>query len=224
MRWVLRGFLLLVFLLVAALAGVCIGLNTAGGRALAEQTINHFAGPDARISGLGGHFPEDIKLAAVSLADKDGVYATAAGVELRWLPLQLLQRKIAVTGLSAASIDVVRQPVAGKASSSGGSGGVPKFRLDVDRLSIADLHVGAALAGEDVTLRVSGATHFADATHGSAQLDATTEDGSAQYHLNAGIDPQRVMLRLKVAEPPDGLLGHFAGPQVKAARCGAVEF
>ncbi len=212
---ILRILASLVVLVVAIVLGVCVALNTGAGRAFAEKQINRFLGPQIVITGLAGHFPADIKLASLTLSDSKGIYATGLGLELRWIPRKLLQRDVYVSSLTAASLDVLRQPAPPKKKTSPKTT-LPKFRLDVDLLAVSALHAGAPLAGENITLNVTGATHFADETHGNVLLNATTPDGSAQYHLAAGIDPETVVLRAQVAEPPDGLLGHFAGPQVQA--------
>jgi translocation and assembly module TamB len=203
-----------VLLSVIAVGGVWVGLNTVAGRVFAVREINRFAGPEISVSGLSGHFPTDIKLSSVSVADKNGIWLTGGNLELLWNPLKLLHRTVSVASLSAASLDVVRQPVPGKPSQGSSSSSLPKFRLDVDRLAVPALRLGAALGGEEVSLNVTGAAHFLDVTKGAATLNATTPDGSAVYALNAGIDSKTVSMKLHVAEPPDGLLGHYAGPLV----------
>jgi translocation and assembly module TamB len=213
----LLGILLagLLLLFTAIVGGAWIALNTAPGRALAEREINHFAAPDLHISGLAGHFPADLKLASLSLADANGVYATAANLELRWSPLALFRRNIAIQSLTATRIDALRAPVAGKSSTSG-STTPPKLHLDINNLAIGTLHLAPALAGEDVTLALTGAAHLTGPSDGSLTLSARTQNGAASYNINGIITPANAALHLNVAEPPDGLLGHFAGPQIHA--------
>src|SRR5271168_5046451 len=106
----------LLLLLVVVVGGAVVALNTQAGRDFAVAKINEFAGPQIRISGLTGHFPADIKLASLSVADKNGVWLTGSGLELRWIPQKLLHRDIAVTALTAASLDVLRRPLAQESS------------------------------------------------------------------------------------------------------------
>ena len=73
----------LVLLAVVAVGGVWVGLNTEAGRAFAVREINHFAGPEISVSGLSGHFPTDIELSSVSVADNGGVWLTGNNLELR---------------------------------------------------------------------------------------------------------------------------------------------
>jgi translocation and assembly module TamB len=213
---------LAVFLPMAAAAAVWIGLNTGAGRALAVREINHFAGPGIQVAGLSGHFPRDLMLQHVALADADRVYATADDLQLRWRPLQILSRHLDVSELLAASVDVRRAPVAPSNSNSNenSSGSMPHLRVDIDHLAIGALHVAPALAGQDVTLTLNGAAHLADldlqnATRDQLSLNAYA-NGKGSYQLAAILQKRRIDAHLTIAEPPDGLLGHLAGPRYRA--------
>ena len=207
LRFLFLTLISLVLLAALAIGGTFIALNTSPGRAFATQEINHVAGPNLTITGLAGHFPADLKLASVTLSDSNGIYATGQNLELRWHPLALLHRDLEITGLTAASLDVLRTPAPGKSTGNKPATSPPNFHLDLDALSIPRLHLGAALAGEDVTLNIQGSAHFKNIAHGSVALDATTPSGAATYQLTAGIDPQTVALKAHIAEPPDGLIG-----------------
>ncbi|MDD2706108.1 MAG: translocation/assembly module TamB domain-containing protein, partial [Acidocella sp.] len=215
MRLLLRILLGLFLILLLAITGLVVALNTSAGRRFAEAEINKLAAPRVQIAGLAGHFPADIKLARLSVADADGTWLTGTALELRWHPLELLRGDVAVEALTATTITATRSPVPGK-SNSGGGIALPNLRLDLARLEIGTLNLAPALAGESVALHVAGSAHLHNLTHGSMTLDATTPDGAAQYHLTAGIDPQTTSLSLHISEPPNGLLGHFAGPTVQA--------
>lgn len=213
---ILFGLVLtLVILLVLAVGGLVVGLNTGGGRALAVREINRLAGPMVKIAGLGGHFPADLKLQDVQIADAGGVWLHGTGLELRWRPARLLRRSLDVVALTAAQVDVLREPVSSSSSSSGSGGGLPPVQLAVETLQIGTLTLAPSLTGEAVALHVQGAARLQDATHGSLQLDAVTPDGAGQYHVAGAIDSANLNLALHVVEPSGGLLGHYAGPQAQ---------
>jgi translocation and assembly module TamB len=222
MRWAPRILLVLVGVViivpVVALTVVLIGMNTAAGRNFVVREINHLANPDVKIGGLAGHFPADIRLASVSVADANGVWLTGDDLELRWDPAALWSRNIHVTSLTARRIFIARAPVASPAKPSKGGGfSVPNgVRLAVDRFDVASLSVGPAVTGQTVTLGVTGAAHLRSLTTGDVALNAVAAGGQGKYQLAALIDPNIVDLKLDIAEPPDGLLGHFAGPTVQA--------
>jgi translocation and assembly module TamB len=218
MRLGLRILLVLLAIFIAlplvAVAGVFIGLNSEGGRDFAVGEINKLAGPAVQIAGLAGHFPDDIKIGQVTVADADGVWLRGNDFELRWQPMELFSRNLHVTGLSAASISVARAPVAGQAQGQGGGIKLPEFRLNVDRVAVGVLDVAPALAGEETDLAIAGQLHLASLTKGNAVISARAADGRGVYRLDAALDPKNVNAELHVSEPPDGLLGHFAGPRL----------
>jgi translocation and assembly module TamB len=211
-------FVLAIIIAVTLLAVACvfIGLNTAGGRNDAEAEINKLTGSSLKISGLGGHFPGDIKIAKVAVADANGVWLTGDNFELRWRPLELFSHNLHVTALTAERIAVARAPVSGQAQSQGGGFKIPDFHVNADRVAVGMLAISPALAGEETDLAISGELHLANLTKGNAVLSALAADGRGAYQLDAALDPHTINAKLHVSEPPDGLLGHFAGPQVHA--------
>lgn len=205
----------IVLVPVAALALLMAGLNSGPGRLLAAREINKLAGPGVQVAGLAGHFPADIKLQNLQLANSGGLWLQAQNLELRWRPLRLLRGEADVQALTAEHIDVLRQPVPG-GKNSGRGGSMPALRLDIERLEIGTLTLAPPLAGETVVLHVQGAAHVLGLAQGNAQLDAATPDGTAQYFFSGGIDHETISMRLRAVEPPGGLIGHFAGPQAQA--------
>ncbi len=220
MRWlkrILLGLLVLLLLLVAAVAGLVVALNSKAGRNLAVREINKFGASYIKLGALGGHFPADIKIASFEVLDPQGAWLSGQQAELKWSPLALLQRDLSVQALTAQSLGVARTPSypPGNGKSQGGSGGLPNFRVNLDRLEIGTLHIASSLAGEDIALHVTGSSHLRDLQHGDIALNATTENGDADYRLAATLDPRNVSMKLHVNEPPNGLIGHFSGPQVQ---------
>jgi translocation and assembly module TamB len=217
MRWLLRIFLLLILLIIATPIALVIALNTETGRDFAATQINKHTGGNIVISGLGGHFPADLKLAAVTMADANGIWLTGSNLELRWQPKALLQHTIHITALTADSLNVTRAPISTTTSKkSSSSPSIPNIHLQLDQLAIKSLGLGAALAGQPVTLAVTGNAQIENPTHGAVNLTANAANGQGNYQLTAALDQQDINTTLHVSEPPDGLLGHYAGPQVHA--------
>ena len=213
MQRALRILLGLIVALIVVLGGLVVGLNSNAGRLLVAREVNKYAGPSLQISGLGGHFPADIKLRDLQLGDGSGVWLHTTNIELRWQPMKLLRGEVDIAALSAMRVDVLRQPVA--SGNSGGGRGIPRLRLALDRLEIGTLTLAPSVAEEAIALHVQGAAHVRSIAQASVQLDAVTPDGTAQYHLTAAIDHENTFMRLHVSEPPGGLMGHFAGQQAQ---------
>ncbi len=213
-RWIGRALLLILAIIVLVPVVLLVGLNTGAGRNFAVREINHFAGGQIEIAGLAGHFPADLKILHVQVADSNGVWLTGDDLELRWKPWGLLSRDLNIVSLTASNISVTRMPVSNGGSSQGGNGGLPDFKIDLDRLAIGTLDIAPALAGRDAELAVTGSAHLKNPQQGQAQLDAVAADGMGHYQIAAAIDPKIVNTHVTIDEPPDGLLGHFAGPGV----------
>lgn len=216
LRWligILVVLLLIIILVPLAVVGV---LNTGAGRHFAVKEINHFTNGKVVVSGLGGHFPSDIKIASLTLADSKGVWLTAHDLELRWHPMQLLSRRVHITSLTAASMDIVRSPVSKTPKKKTSAPlNLHHFTLTLDKFAIQRLGIGAAIAGKPLILTANGSGQVKSPTQGSGRLDAVAQDGGT-YRLTAALDKKKMNVHLLVSEPPDGLLGHYAGPQVHA--------
>ncbi len=208
----LRLLLLLLALVIATPIALVIALNSRTGRELAVTQINKFAGPGIAITGLGGHFPADLKIAAATMSDPHGVYLTAQHLELRWQPQKLLSRTLQITALTADSIAISRQPVPA-APSGKSSPSLPNLHLILGHLGIEHLALGAALTGQPARLAVTGSADVPNLTQGSATIVATADDGGT-YRLTAALDHQAVAASLHIAEPPGGLIGHYAAPHL----------
>jgi translocation and assembly module TamB len=198
-----------------------VGLNTESGRNFAIGEINHFAGPSLQVAGLHGHFPADLALDHLALGDADGAYATADDVQLRWQPLQLLSRHLDMSLLQAANITILRAPVpANTTKSSSASGGLPNLHVDIDQLAIGALHIAPDLSGQDITLAITGAAHLADLNFQNPRRDQVSLNadaaGKGTYHVTATVWNDEINAQVSAVEPPDGLLGHLAGPQFHA--------
>ncbi|HTJ90696.1 MAG TPA: translocation/assembly module TamB domain-containing protein [Acidocella sp.] len=211
---------LLVLLAVLAVGGLVIGLNTDAGRQFAVAQINRLVGPEIAVSGLGGHFPSDLKLASLRVADAQGTWLSGEDLELRWHPVALLHRNLHVTALTAARLTILRRPAATAGRSTGT---FPAVSVELDRLAVPKLTLEPAIAGRAVTLDVTAAArlpqlrdfNLANLRQGSATLSATTPEG-AIYRMMAAIDRDKVQTTLHVAEPAGGVIGQIAAPQIHA--------
>lgn len=213
MRWVLRILAVVLALVILLPVALVVGLNTQAGRQFAVREINRFGAGTIQISGLGGHFPADIKLTHLALADATGIWLTGDALELRWQPLALLSRDVAVTALSAGDITVQRAPASNSTSNNKSSSSLPNLKIDLDRLTINSLTLGAGIAGQNTTLKLEAALHLKNPEQGRLHLNAQAAGGQGQYQINAAIDPKNVDTALQINEPPDGLLAHLAGLQ-----------
>lgn len=184
MRW-LRFLAKIVVGLVAVLVFAFAALQTAPGqRAIAAlvSDLTTTADGGLEIVGLHGFFPTDLRVERLAYRDRDGPWLTADNLRLRWSFASLLERRLRIEVLSADRLAVVRPPLPSKEPDTNKNDTPLKLPLEVDLLdlSVADLHLGAALAGIDSRWKISGNAHLpADLVQGRLVLDGTRIDGPA---------------------------------------------
>jgi translocation and assembly module TamB len=198
LAWALGGMAAMLLLAVAVLwmAG-----NTAGGRALIERATLRLTAGYVKLDGLGGSFPAQLTLAGLELRDRGGVWLSAERIALRWAPLALFERRIAVEDLVVGRIEIARAPLPGPST-----GPVSVPHIDVARFSIAVLQLDAPLTGSAATLSVRGGGRMRSLQDADAEFVAHRSDGAGEYSLNFKFDRQRMDGTLAVHEPASGPL------------------
>lgn len=218
MRWLKRlflGLLILFLFLCLATAGLVAALNTTSGQRFAVNQINKFGHDYVHLSGLSGRFPSALRVSSLQLLDPTGVWLTADQIQLDWSPSALLRRHVAVQALTAQTIDVLRfpsypsKPTKNKSSSFS----LPHISVTLGKLEINALKLAPAVAGQAITLHVTGHATLPNFHHANIALDATTFPDLGTYHLAGTLTPQTVSLDLAIREPPHGLIGHFMAPK-----------
>jgi translocation and assembly module TamB len=186
---------------------VVIGANLEPGRNLLVKLVPSLTSGQVAIAGLGGRFPDALRVATVELRDTKGAYLTLHDVLLDWSPLRLAERVLDIERLTAASGSVARQPEPSSSSSS--SSGLP-VRLVVHQLQVGRLELAPAVVGAPYTLALDGSGRLDSYTAGQGQLAVTRLDTAGSYKLDANVDAAQVKLRLQADEPPHGLIAGLA--------------
>jgi translocation and assembly module TamB len=188
-------------LAVLLIAAVMVAGNTAAGRAMIERVTYRLTAGHVELVGLGGSFPTDLTLAQLRLVDRGGVWLSAERISLRWSPLALLERRIAVDDLKVARLDMERVPLA---EASSGPASVP--HIEVAQFSIDVLQLGAPLAGRPATLSARGGGRMRSLEDASADVIARRMDSDGEYTLHFNFDRARMDGTLALHEPASGPL------------------
>ena len=199
LAWVLGSAAALAVLLIAA---VMVAGNTAAGRTMIERVTYRLTSGHVVLVGLGGSFPADLTLAELRLVDRRGVWLSAERIALRWSPLALLQRRIAVDDLKVARLDMERVPLADAPN----TGPVFVPHVDVAQFSIEVLKLGAELAGRSATLSMRGGGRMRSREDASADVVARRTDSDGEYTLHFKFDRTRMDGTLAMHEPASGPL------------------
>lgn len=177
LSWTVGGLLAVLAVLFAVLQ------TGPAQRTLASIVSDLASTPDSKLSlqGLSGFIPTDLKVERVELADRQGPWLTIEGAEVRWSFLSLLSGRVRIDIVAARRIDVARAPEPAKAEASSAKGGgslqLP-VGVDLQVLSIDELHLGAALAQVDSRWKVTGnAVLPASLADGRLKLDGNRLDG-----------------------------------------------
>ncbi len=216
----------LVLVPVFAVLAVVLLLNINPGRRLAERLAGQFTGGQVALVGLGGRFPDALRLAHAEIRDTEGTWLSLDDVALDWSPLALLHREARVDLLSAGRIQVARLPVPNPNAPQPAPTSNTPFSLPV-RVTVAALHahridIAAPVAGVAAALALDGSAHVASLQDGDAELTVDRLDSAGSYAVRGRIDPAHVAATLQVSEPAQGLIASVAKlPDIGAIKLNA---
>ncbi len=217
LRWLGGALLALVLLPVAALGGALLYANSEGGRARIAALVSAQV-PGLTLQGLEGPLPGRLALGRITMADRQGVWLEVEGARLAWDPLALLGRQAHVTLLAADRVALHRLPEAGPDPVPAEPPGplipeLPQLPLGIrlDRLEVARIEIGPAIAGEAAALRLAGNARLDDAGL-TAALDVNAIGAEDSIGLEAALRPGTGRLSARVT-----LRGAAGGPVARIA-------
>ncbi|ACJ01267.1 translocation/assembly module TamB domain-containing protein [Rhodospirillum centenum] len=213
LRWTLWIVGTLLGLVVLAVAGALVWLSTPGGRETVLAQVEPLV-PGLEIEGAeGGLF--DLGVARLTLADREGVWLTVEGARLDWSPLDLLTGTVQVDALTAGRVAVARAPVSDpdpEPETDAGPFSLP-VAVDVDRLALERVELGAALLGGTPALLTAGGQGSLPAGRLGGSVDLRVEridESPGTAALRATYVPGTSLdLDLRLAEPAGGVLARL---------------
>ncbi len=163
--------------LVAVGALLFAGVQTDPGKRLLAWAISS---PSMDVSGIAGFVPTDLAIARIEMRDKQGAWLDVEDAHASWSFASLFAGRLRIYTVTARKIDVRRAPLPDQttASSGGGRPSLP-FGIDLGRLAVDDLHIGAPLGGVDSHWKLAGSALVAAHTPGNLKLDMVRIDGPA---------------------------------------------
>jgi translocation and assembly module TamB len=173
LAWTVGGIVVLAGALFA-------GLQTPPGKALVAAVVSS---DDIKIEGVSGFIPVDLQVAKVEMRDKKGVWLSLSDARVSWSFSSLFTGRVHVEQITAKQVEVLRppEPTDEKTQKAATHTGINvPLGVDLDRLAIDDLHVGAALGGVDSHWKLAGSGLLAaDGTASHLKLDMERTDGPA---------------------------------------------
>ena len=168
-------------------------------------------GRDVRITGFEGALSSRATFDEMTIADDDGVWLRISDAALQWNRAALFQRRIEISEISAARVEVLRAPVAAPSEEL-----VPMRRfelpdlpvsVELGNLDLAEVILAPELLGQSVRAGVRGRADLAGGA-GSASLTLERLDAvEGRFSLEAAFSNEtRVLsLELDAVEAPGGI-------------------
>ncbi|MFN3522394.1 MAG: translocation/assembly module TamB domain-containing protein [Phenylobacterium sp.] len=185
------GMILAVVALVIAALGVAgrFVVLAPGARQFIETRVDGLkAGRFGRlqVEGLDGDLWRDFTVRRLAIADEKGVWVEAEGLHMAWRPSALLTRTVAIDLLTARQVRVLRRPVLGQKTPSGGmpvSIHIGDLRTRLEMLPAFSYERGVYDVAAALTLRrnsggQSGRVTARSLLHAGDRLEARFDIGS----------------------------------------------
>jgi translocation and assembly module TamB len=221
LRW-----LLLLLLGPPTLIGVVLGVaitwvNTPSGLDWLRRTLVEQASAPGEmeigIESLEGSLWSDLRLKGLTLADAQGIWLSLDEARLAWSPAALLQRRLAVAALEGGRLAIKRAPLAGSEQettpSKAFSPPTIPLQIRVERLSVDEIALGEALAGEAARLSLEGRLGAEESGLLTSALDLKQLDGAFLLSLQARyqLDEELLDAKLTASDASGGLVARLAG-------------
>lgn len=183
------------------------------------QTRLSGAGRSVEIFGFEGALSSKATIERLTIADDTGVWLTAEGLILDWNRGALLRGSVDISDLSATRIEVTRRPITSPDTALPTAEATPfalpdlPVSIEVDRLLINQLSLGADILGQSVLAQLEGTTALTGGA-GQATLSLRRLDGkTGTILLNGQYDNATTALSvdLSMSESADGIAANMLG-------------
>jgi translocation and assembly module TamB len=175
--------------------------------------------PSSRVAigAVDGALSSDATIRDVAVSDRDGVWLKLDKARIVWRRLALLSGRLEVDSLEIGQLEVLRRPVPGPTPPEAKPDGklLPDLpvKVEIKDFRLAELVLGAAVAGQPARLSAEGRARLGAASEG-LELKARAQrlDAAGRFLLGLLYVPNGDTLELKanLVEPAGGLLSKAA--------------
>ncbi|MFT8417902.1 MAG: translocation/assembly module TamB domain-containing protein [Acetobacter sp.] len=216
---------------VLVVAILLVGANTGPGRRMLVRQTDSLTGGMVRLSGLSGRFPDRLRVATLAIHDTQGAWLTLHDVRLDWSPIAMVWRQARIYAFTAEELDIPRLPVSDTtvppAPQAPSAPSALRLGVDLRKLDVGRINVGAPLAGQAASFRVSGHGKLANIDplinglslptlpRSDIALQVTRLDVAGQISLATATGGGKLSLHLNAHEGADGFAATGLGmPQL----------
>ena len=212
---ILKWLLIAVIAIIVLLGLIVVGLNTSPGRRFLADEIGNYttaSGLNVQVGRIEGSIYGALVLKDVRVRDPKGVFLTSPELDLDWRPFAFIHKHVDVRSLSSHLITLARKPEFKPTPSQPNQPLLPDIDIDVNKLAIDRLVLGAPVTGAKRILHIGGAVHIADRrAQIAAQVAALTAPGvvggdRVSVKLDAVPDDNKLDIDAKVFSPANGIV------------------
>ncbi len=214
-RPILTAVLALAAVLMLALTGLFLALQTRAGRDMLvrviESQLSEPGGLSVNIGRLEGSLPYDIRIDRLAVADAKGEWLAVSDIRVDWRPLSLFRGTLAVDSARVGKVAVSRPPDTAKKGTAPAN--LPPLNISVDLLAVETVLLDEAVLGTTVSLRAEASLAFSARTLEAALSVMRTDGAEGRADLAAAYDAGSRILDLEGAlvEPTGGVLARLIG-------------
>jgi translocation and assembly module TamB len=214
-RPILTAALALAAVLMLALAGLFLALQTRAGRDVLVRVIEtQLSEPGRRsvdIGRLEGRLPYDIRIDRLAVADAKGEWLAVSDIRVDWRPLSLLRGTLSVDSVRMGKVAVSRLPDTAEGDEP--SANLPPLNIALDLLTVETVMLDEAVVGLPISLQAEGSLAVSARALEAALAVARTDGAEGRADFAAAYDADSRILDLEgtLVEPTGGLLTRLIG-------------
>ena len=217
LKWVGIAIAGLVLLVLA----VALGINTQPGRRFLVDQANGYKlanGLRVSIGRIDGSLYGAMVIRDLRLYDPKGLFAQTPEIRLDWQPFAYMNNHVDVRSLVSPVVQYVRNPelIPSTEPTDPNAPLLPDLDIDIGRLRIDQLQIGAQVAGRRSVARIDGRAHIADGrAQVTADLATLRSAGVAggdklALRLDAVPDDNKLDVDARLVAPVGGFVGSLA--------------
>lgn len=214
LSWTIRliGGLLAAIIALVVVVVLVGGFSRSGSQFLADQIASLISTDTQQITltGTGPLLSSEFSVDRVTIADREGVYASIEDLTLDWTPQDLIRKRFTAERIAAREVTISRAPLPSEEpqAETDEPFSLP-LGIDIETIDLPLINIGAALAERDYALSAQGSLEILGDTIAS-RLTATRIDepgNNAVVDLLYAPNDNQLRINLDYQEPPAGLLG-----------------
>ena len=233
-KTLIATLILAPILIVLLLLGGAYGfLQTDSGRALLvfqiEEAVNDPDGLMIELGPLEGNIFGEFSIASVRLKDPEGEWLRIEDIRGAWSPLELLGGTLDIAAITAARLEIDRQPVLPPSAEeeTESAPGLPKLPVNIrlGRFEIETIQIAEPVAGQaaELSLLVNLNAKIDDVIHSEIRLSEQGSDNGLDGTIDFDPAAETLAVDIRLEEPEGGLMSRLlALPGYPAIRATVV--